>query len=43
MQLETERILVSAIAIDEWDKIPELLDEYAEQIEEIGPNPFKDF
>ncbi len=43
MQLEKERVLVSAIAIDEWDKIPQLLDEYAEEIEEIGPNPFKDF
>jgi quinone-modifying oxidoreductase, subunit QmoB len=43
MQLESERVEVSAVAIDEWDKIITVLDDYAEQIEEIGPNPFKDF
>ncbi|MBS1260722.1 MAG: Ferredoxin--NADP reductase [Calditrichaeota bacterium] len=43
MQLEQERVQVSAVAIDEWASLPELFDDYYEQIEEIGPNPFKDF
>ncbi len=43
MALEEERVLVDYIAIDEWEKVIKVLDDYAEEIEEIGPNPFKDF
>ncbi|HEB85007.1 MAG TPA: hydrogenase iron-sulfur subunit, partial [Bacteroidetes bacterium] len=43
MALEEERVRVESVAIDEWERVVELLNGYAEEIEEIGPNPFKDF
>ncbi|MCD4680553.1 MAG: hydrogenase iron-sulfur subunit [Bacteroidales bacterium] len=42
MMLEPERIKTEFIEINEYDKIPEIIDKYVELIEEIGPNPFKD-
>ena len=42
MMLEPERIETVFLEIDEYGRIPEILDEYMETIEEIGPNPFKD-
>ncbi len=42
MALEEERVQVKTIAIDEWEEVVRMLDEYSEKIEEIGPNPFKD-
>ena len=41
--LESERIKVVELAHDEWDRIPAVLDEFAETIEEIGANPYKGF
>ncbi len=43
LALETERVKYEEIAIDEYDKLPELLNAFAEEIEEMGPNPFKGF
>ena len=31
------------LAIDEYDKIPQMVNEFVEMIEELGPNPFKGF
>jgi len=42
MMLEPERIRTEFIEIDEFDKIPDLINSYMEEIELIGPNPFKD-
>ena len=42
MMLEPERIETVFLEIDEYGRIPEILDEYMETIEDIGPNPFKD-
>ena len=42
MMLEPERIRTEFIEIDEFDKIPDLINNYMEEIEMIGPNPFKD-
>jgi quinone-modifying oxidoreductase, subunit QmoB len=42
MMLETERIKTEFIEITEYDKIPDLINDYVEEIELIGPNPFKD-
>ncbi len=42
MMLEPERIRTEFIEIDEYDKIPDLINDYMEEIENIGPNPFKD-
>jgi quinone-modifying oxidoreductase subunit QmoB len=41
--LESDRIRVVELAHDEWDRIPAVLDEFAETIEEIGANPYKGF
>jgi quinone-modifying oxidoreductase subunit QmoB len=41
--LESERIKVVELAHDEFDRIPEVLDEFAETIAEVGPNPYKGF
>ena len=42
MMLEPERIRTEFIEINEFNKIPEIIEDYLETIEEIGPNPFKD-
>ncbi len=42
MMLEPERILTKFVEITDYHKIPEIINNYAETIEEIGPNPFKD-
>ncbi|WP_456386093.1 hydrogenase iron-sulfur subunit [Desulfolithobacter sp.] len=41
--LEPERCAVRQIAISDYDKLPELLEEFVEEIMELGPNPFKGF
>jgi len=41
--LEEERVRIHELAIDEYDKVPQIIDEYVEEIEEIGPNPYKGF
>ncbi len=42
MMLEPERIKTEFVEITDYYKIPEIINEYVEIIEEIGPNPFKD-
>jgi quinone-modifying oxidoreductase subunit QmoB len=41
--LEPERCGVREIAISDYDKIPGIVDEFVDQIIEMGPNPFKGF
>lgn len=41
--LETERIQVLELAISEYDKLPQIFDDFLEKIEEIGLNPYKGF
>ena len=43
LALETERVAQFEIAIDEYDKIPKIVNEFVEMIEGLGPNPFKGF
>ncbi|MFV1951322.1 MAG: FAD-dependent oxidoreductase [Nitrospinota bacterium] len=43
LQLEAERIEIHQFSIDEYKKIPAIFDKFLEKIDEIGPNPFKDF
>jgi quinone-modifying oxidoreductase subunit QmoB len=31
------------VAIAEYDKLPDMINEYVERVKEIGPNPFKGF
>ncbi|MBW2051215.1 MAG: hydrogenase iron-sulfur subunit [Deltaproteobacteria bacterium] len=39
--LESERVRVEEIAIIDWERIPEIVEEFMETIEEVGPNPYK--
>ncbi|MBM9535926.1 FAD-dependent oxidoreductase [Desulfobulbus alkaliphilus] len=41
--LEPERCAVREIAISDYDKVPAIIDEFVEEIIEMGPNPFKGF
>jgi quinone-modifying oxidoreductase subunit QmoB len=39
--LESERVRFETVSIIDYDRLPSLLDEFAETIDEVGPNPFK--
>jgi quinone-modifying oxidoreductase subunit QmoB len=43
LALENERVTQFQVAIDEYDKIPQLVNEFVEMVEDLGPNPFKGF
>ena len=41
--LESERCATEQVAITDYDKIPQILNDFVEEIVEMGPNPFKGF
>jgi len=41
--LESERCAAEQVAITDYDKIPQILNDFVESIVEMGPNPFKGF
>ena len=41
--LESDRVRFETVAITDYDKLPALLDEFAERLVEIGPNPYKGY
>ncbi len=41
--LEAERCKTEQVAITDYDKIPEIINSFVDQIVEMGPNPFKGF
>lgn len=43
LMLESERVTQVELAMNEWDKLPQILDDFAEQLKQFGPNPFKGF
>jgi len=43
LALENERVAQFDIAIDEYDKIPQIVNDFVQVIEDLGPNPFKGF
>jgi quinone-modifying oxidoreductase, subunit QmoB len=43
LQLEPERLQLAQVAINEWDKLPDIFDSFVERIRELGPNPYKGF
>ncbi len=43
LALEKERVFVAELGRDEMARIPALFDEFAETLEEMGPNPLKGF
>jgi len=43
LALEEERVTQFQVAIDEYHKIPQIINDFVESIEDLGPNPFKGF
>jgi quinone-modifying oxidoreductase subunit QmoB len=43
LALEEERVRLEQLPINEFHRLPEIINEFAKQIEEIGMNPFKGF
>jgi quinone-modifying oxidoreductase subunit QmoB len=43
LQLEAERVSMVQVAISDYDKLPQIINEFVEKVKEIGPNPFKGF
>ncbi|MEW6326085.1 MAG: FAD-dependent oxidoreductase [Thermodesulfobacteriota bacterium] len=43
LALESERVRLVQVAIDEYDKIPQIFNEFMEQMEAVGPSPMKGF
>ena len=41
--VEAERVKQEQVAIDEYEKIPQIIDDFMNYILKIGPNPFKGF
>jgi quinone-modifying oxidoreductase subunit QmoB len=41
LQLESDRIQLTQLAINEYDKLPAIIDEFMARIREVGPNPYK--
>jgi quinone-modifying oxidoreductase subunit QmoB len=41
--LESDRVLMYELAISEYDRLPDLLNDFVARVKEIGPNPFKEF
>ena len=43
LALEEERVAQFEIGLDEYHKLPQIINDFVESIEEMGPNPFKGF
>jgi len=43
LTLESDRVRIVDIARNEFEKIPEIFDDFLEKLEEVGPNPYKGF
>jgi quinone-modifying oxidoreductase subunit QmoB len=39
--LESDRVTMTQIAISEFDKLPQIINDFVDRVKEIGPNPFK--
>ena len=43
LALEPERVKLVELSHDEFERVPKILDEFAEELDEMGPNPLKGF
>jgi quinone-modifying oxidoreductase, subunit QmoB len=43
LQLEADRVKMLQVGIDEYHKLPDMINEFAARVKEIGHNPFKEF
>jgi len=42
LQLEADRVNMMQVAISEYDKLPDMINQFVEKVKEIGHNPFKE-
>jgi len=43
MQIEPERLALTELAINEYDKLPTLINNFVEEVSEMGMNPMREF
>lgn len=43
LALESERAQFMEVAISDFDKLPKMIDDFVARVDEIGPNPYKEF
>jgi quinone-modifying oxidoreductase subunit QmoB len=43
LALEDERVVQFEVAIDDYNKLPKMINDFVETVEALGPNPFKGF
>ncbi len=43
LMLESERVTQVELPLNEWNKLPQIMGDFAEKLKEFGPNPFKGF
>jgi quinone-modifying oxidoreductase subunit QmoB len=43
LRLESERLQLTQLAINESEKLPSLINDFAERLRKLGPNPYKGF
>jgi quinone-modifying oxidoreductase subunit QmoB len=43
LQLEADRCQMIQVAISDYERLPGIIEEFVKKVEEIGPNPFKEF
>lgn len=41
LNLEPERVRQFAITMNDYEKLPKIIDDFVEELEDFGPNPFK--
>ncbi len=41
--LEEERVQISELALNDWEKVPQVIADFMEDIDTVGPNPYKGF
>lgn len=41
LQLEAERVQMLQVSITDYEKLPDMINEFVEKVKELGPNPFK--
>ena len=41
--IEPERVKIEQVEISDWQRIPEIINSFVEEIKKIGPNPYKGF
>jgi quinone-modifying oxidoreductase subunit QmoB len=43
LMLEADRVQMVQLAIDEYDKLPDVINTFVDRVKEIGPNPYRTF